>query len=266
MHKPIRIFPYLLGLVAFCMLYSACSGDKGAPSGAGQKELLIYCGITMIKPMREIAAIIEAQEDCKITITKGGSGNLLKAIKVNQVGDLYLPGSESYIKTAQNEGWVTDTALVGHNKAALMVQKGNPKAIPADLLSLTRPDYYVVVGDPQSGSIGRETKRILERREVYGAVMANARRLTTDSKDLIRVLRENEADLVINWYATATWAENKSIVTALPIDSRYATPKKLVLGQLKTSRYPKIAQRFMAHAASEAGRAIFRKHGLYHDD
>lgn len=50
-----------------------------------------------------------------------------------------------------------------------MVQKDNPKAIPADLLSLTRSNCYVVVGDPQSGSIGRETKRILERREVNAA-------------------------------------------------------------------------------------------------
>lgn len=252
-------------MAVFCLLITACSGDKNTPVETAQKELLVYCGITMIKPMSEIAALIEAEEKCKITITKGGSGNLLKAIKVNQVGDLYLPGSESYIKTGQKEGWVTDTVFVGHNKAALMVQKGNPKQIPEDLLSLANPNYYVVIGDAESGSIGRETKRILERREVYADVMANARQLTTDSKDLIKVLREKKADLVINWYATATWLENKAYVTPLPIDSRYATPKKLVIGLLKTTRYPEIAKRFMAYAASDAGRAIFRKYGLYHE-
>ena len=252
-------------MAVFCLVVSACNRDKDAPTGAARKELLVYCGITMIKPMSEIAAIMEAEEACKITITKGGSGNLLKAIAVNQVGDLYLPGSESYINTGLKEGWIIDSVAVGHNKAALMVQKGNPRQIPEDLLSLTNPHYYVVIGDADSGSIGRETKRILERREVYAAVMANARHLTTDSKDLIRALREKKADLVINWYATATWLENKAYVTAIPIDGRYATPKKLVLGLLKTTRYPEIAKRFMAYAASDAGRAIFRKHGLYHE-
>jgi hypothetical protein len=35
---------------------------------------------------------------------------------------------------------------------------------------------------------------------------------------------------------------------------------------LKTARYPGIAKRFRAYAASEAGRAIFRMHGLYHEE
>ncbi len=68
-----------------------------------KKELLIYCGITMIKPMTEIKSIIETQENCKITITKGGSGNLLKALKLSGIGDLYLPGSDSYIKKCNED-------------------------------------------------------------------------------------------------------------------------------------------------------------------
>jgi molybdate transport system substrate-binding protein len=122
----------------------------------------------------------------------------------------------------------------------------------------------VVIGNPASGSIGRETQKILEVKGIYDQVMANARRLTTDSKDLIQVLRDKEADLVINWYATATWPENKSYVEALPIDARYAKPKKLVLGRLKYTRYPEISNAFMALAASAEGKSIFRKYGLYH--
>lgn len=255
-----------LSLMVLCCQLTACDRSEAPASGSTPKELLIYCGITMIKPMSEIATIIESRENCKITITKGGSGNLLKAIKVNQVGDLYLPGSDSYITTGLDEGWITETAFVGHNKAALMVQKGNPKSIPADLLSLSNPNYYVVIGDTESGSIGRETKKILDRRGIFAAVSANARRLTTDSKDLIQVLKNKEADLVVNWYATSTWSENSAALTALPIDDRFATPKRLVIGLLKTTRYPEIAKRFMAYAASEEGRLIFKKYGLYHEE
>ncbi len=49
----------------------------------------------------------------------------------------------------------------------------------------------------------------------------------------------------------------------LPIDEAYATKKKLVLGLLATSRYPEIAREFMEYAASDEGKAIFAKYGLY---
>lgn len=257
-----RYFIWLMVLVVMLAPMS-CSSSKEPEQNP---ELLIYCGITMIKPMTEIANKIEKNCPCNIIITKGGSGNLLKSIQVNQVGDLYLPGSDSYIKTCLKDGIVTDAVPVGHNKAALMVQKGNPRGITADLNNLTRKDYYVVVGNSKSGSIGRETQKILEAKGIYDQVLTNARRLTTDSKDLVKVLADKEADLVVNWYATATWPENEPYVDALPIDANYAKPKKLVLGLLRYSRHPEIARKFMAVAASAEGKAVFKKYGLYHDE
>ena len=240
-----------------------CGCDKTAPQDVKKKkELLIYCGITMIHPMSAIAEIIEKQEDCKISITKGGSGNLLKSIKINNVGDMYLPGSDSYIKTCLNEGIVTESVFVGYNKAAMMVQKGNPKKISTNLANLADKKYYVVIGNPNSGSIGKETKRILGKKGIYEQVMDNARRLTTDSKDLVHVLQNKEADLVVNWHATSTWPENRPYVDAISINEEYAPRKRLVIGLLKTSRHPDIARKFMQYAVSDKGKELFEKYGF----
>ena len=236
---------------------------KEAAQNEQKKELLVYCGITMFKPMSDIAKVIEQQEGCKIIITKGGSGNLLESIRINKVGDLYLPGADSYIKTCLAEGVVTETVHVGYNKAAMMVQKGNPKGIIADLDNLASKEYYVVIGNPQSGSIGRETTKILKQKGILAEVQRNARALTTDSKDLILVLKRKEADLVVNWYATSTWPENSPYVDVLPISEKYACKKRLVLGLLSTSKHPGIARKFMEYAASEEGRELFKKYGLY---
>ena len=254
---------YIIFFLILVLIFSIGCSKKKQPQEAEKKELLIYCGITMIKPMSEIARIIEQQENCKIIITKGGSGNLLKSIKTNRVGDLYLPGSDSYIKTCLEEQLVTDTVFVGYNKAAMMVQKGNPKGITPELENLAKKEYYVVIGNPNSGSIGRETKKILERKGIFDKVQENARNMTTDSKDLILVLKNKEADLVVNWYATSTWDENKPYVDVLPIDEQYAKRKKLVLGLLKTAKYPDIARKFMQYASSDKGKALFTKYGLY---
>ena len=249
-------------VAVYAIYYSICPQATYAKHEES-KELLIYCGITMIKPMTEIAKVIEEEENCKIIITKGGSGNLLRAINVNKVGDLFLPGSDSYIKTCMEEKIVTDTVFVGYNKAAIMVQKGNPKGISKDLINLTNPEYFVVICDPQSGSIGRETKKILDKREIFDEVAKNAVKLTTDSKDLALMLKNKEADLVINWYATSTWPENSPYIDTLSIDEKYASKKKLVLGLLSYSKHPDIAKKFMEYASSPKGQELFRNNGLY---
>jgi molybdate transport system substrate-binding protein len=259
--KQIKHFRILIIFSLLINIFSLISGC--GTSEVEKKELLIYCGITMIKPMSDIARIIEKQENCTVTITKGGSGNLFRSIKANNVGDLYLPGSDSYIKKCLKEGIVTDTVFVGYNMAAIMVQKGNPKGITSDLNNFINNDYYTVICNPDSGSIGKETKKIFEKRGIYKDVLDNVHELTTDSKDLILFLKDKKADLVINWYATSQWFENKPHVDILFISDEFAGKKKLVIGLLKTSKYPEIARTFMMYAASEKGRELFKKYGLY---
>ena len=243
----------------FLFIFCGCESKKLEKS---KKELLIYCGTTMMKPMMEIKKIIEKQEDCKIIITKGGSGNLLKALKISKLGDLYLPGCDSYIKKCKEENLVTDTVFVGYNQAAIMVQKGNPKNISGNLANFTNKNLFVVIGNPESGSIGKETQKILQKKGIFEDALKNARLLTTDSKKLFQVLKDKEADLVINWYAVSTWKEHKTAVTSIKIEEKYAEKKKLVIGLLKSSKYPKIARKFMDYASGEKGSKIFSKYGL----
>jgi len=240
------------------LLLSSCANNEHSK----RKELLIYCGITMEKPISEIAQIIEKQEDCKIFIIIGGSENLYKSFLINEVGDMYISGSESYIEKGIAYNYIIDTVFVGINKAAMMVKKGNPKNITNCLASLTNKDYKVVIGNPNSGSIGKETKKILEKKNIFNEVSNNTVYYTTDSKDLMLALKKNEADLIINWYASSTWDNNKPYVDVLNIDKEFATEKKLFLGLLKYTKYPSISKSFINYASSPKGKAIFKKYGF----
>ena len=245
-------------LVFFLILILGISSCAPTP----KRELLIYCGITMIRPMREIADIIEEQENITVIIVKGGSGNLLRSIEINGVGDLYLPGSASYIESATEKNLITETNLVGYNRATLVVQKGNPLNISSDLANLADPAYYVVIGNPDSGSIGKETRRILEEEGIFDSVLLNTRELTTDSKNLVSAIVEGRADLVINWYAVSTWDENETYIDVILIDDELAPPKELILVSLSTAKEPELAKIFIDYAASDAGQAIFDEYGF----
>jgi len=216
-------------------------------------------------PMLDIAGIIEDQENARITITKGGSGNLLKSILYTEKGDLYLPGSEKYYQTVESEhpGTILETVFVGHNKAAIMVQKNNPRNINSALHNFIRKEYAVVIGNAKSGSIGKETKNIFGKLNMYNLVLGNAMYLTTDSKDLVKALVNKEADLVINWYAVSTWDENREAIDVIDIAPEFVDTKKLILGLLRYSRNRELARKLMLYASSDKGKTIFKKYGLY---
>ncbi len=254
--EPMRV----VTTIVLSLVLAAC-GDTGKDS-PNQSELLLYCGITMVHPMTEIARIVEQEKGVKITVSQGGSEDLYQSLKSSRVGDLYLPGSASYRQRHLSEGLLGEFVHLGYNQASLMVPKDNPKQVEADVASLLRDDLSVVICNPESGSIGKETKRILDNAGIYQRVLEKSLYLTSDSRDLNRALKTGDVDLILNWRATAYFDENKQQIDVLDLDPAQAKPKKLVLNLLTFSRHPEVARYFMQLAASERGQAIFRKYGF----
>lgn len=246
-------------LVSMLLTTSGCKKEEETP------ELLFYIGITMVKPVMELAEEFEAENNCKIKIIQGGSQDLYDSLSQSKIGDLYMPGSYSYRLNNLSDGYLTEAVLVGYNKAALMVAEGNPLNFTNDLNQLADSNNRVVICNPDSGSIGKETKKILEVFGNYEAVFDNAIFLTTDSRNLTDAIVDHDADICINWYATTVWDDNNDLVDAILIDDEYIEKKMLIMSLLEFSDYPKLTQEFMAYAASNHGKSVFKKYGFIDD-
>lgn len=227
-----------------------------------KKELLFYIGITMVKPINELVENFEKTNDCKIKILQGGSQDLYDSIKSSQVGDLYLPGTLSYRDKYLSEGLLLDGKFVGFNKLSLVIKKGNPKNVKASLEELTNEDYKVVLGNDQSSSVGKASKKVLLEADLYKKAILNSIFLASDSRNLIEAIKSNDADLVLNWHATTFWDNNENFVEAIELDDKSSAKSKLVLNLLKTSQNPDLTKKFMEYAASEEGRMVFKKYGF----
>ena len=229
---------------------------------AQQKHMLIYCGITMVKPITELARLFESRENVKIHISQGGSEDLFQSAKKSRLGDLYLPGSPSYLINHQPEGLFGTHKLVGYNQVALLVRKGNPKQVKSDLNELLRKDLTVIIGSPESASIGWQAKKMLEAIGIYAQVRKQSIVPMPDSRALNHALKHGEADVTLNWRATAFFQNNAALLDVIDLDPGIAVPRALYLIQLKFTRHPALSARFIDLAASVEGQAVFRKYGF----
>lgn len=248
----LRVFAALLTLTA----------SAAALAEQARTELLVYCGITMIRPMTEIARAFEQKEAVKITLAQGGSEDLYQSLKKSHQGDLYLPGEPTYRSKYLHEGLLGEVVTVGYNQLAMVVKKGNPKRLKGDPKELLRPDIGIIIGNADSGSVGKETRDVLEAVGLYAKVLDAAVYLAPDSRVLNNAMKKGEADAILNWRATAFFPDNAPMVDVLDLDPKLAKPQALLLNLLTFSAHKDVARRFMAFAAGDEGQGIFRKWGF----
>ncbi|MBY0454672.1 MAG: substrate-binding domain-containing protein [Burkholderiaceae bacterium] len=246
-----------------CVIFAvALLAAPWASAQNAKAEMLLYCGITMVRPMTEIAQIFEKRENVKVTISQGGSDDLYQAAKRSGIGDFYLPGEPTYRALYLKEGLLGDFVTVGYNQMALMVQKGNPKKVKADPHEMLRPDLTMILGNATSGSVGMNSKEILDNLGIYPKAIKVAAFLSPDSRSLANAMKKNEADLTMNWRAVGFFTDNAALLDTIDLDPRIAKPQALQLTLLKSSKNQVQARRFMDLASGEEGQAIFRKYGF----
>ena len=251
---------------AFFVLCSCLPSPARAETAkAPQRELLVYCGITMVKPITEIARMVEKKENIRITISQGGSEDLYQSAKKSRLGDLYLPGEPSYRTKYLHEGLLGEYVTVGYNQLALLVAKGNPRKVRGDVRELLRNDLKVIVGNAESGSVGKATRTLLDKNKIYRKVVDRAVFLAPDSRSLNIALRKNEGDVALNWRATGFFPDNSKLLDVVDLDTKTAHPEPLLLIMLTFSQQKEHARRFMDFALSPQGQEIFRAYG-FHDN
>jgi molybdate transport system substrate-binding protein len=245
----------ILGLVVL-------GGIVSNPARADSDSLLIYCGITMVRPVTELARNFERREKVRIAISQGGSEDLYQSAKRSRQGDIYLPGEPSYRARYVEEGLLSEATVVGYNQMALVVQKGNPRGVKASPQELLRKDLTVMLGNAESGSVGKASKSMLDSVGIYPKVVAKATLLMPDSRALNLAMKRGEADVTVNWRATAFFPENAPHIDVVDLDPKLAQPQALLMMPLIFSHNPPLARRFIEYVASEEGQAVFRKFGF----
>lgn len=226
-------------------------------------DLIIYSGITMVRPLSVLVKEFEQQHNVNIAIKQGASGYLYKTLKEEQKGDIFFPGSDSYRKKHHSDGILKDYKLVGFNRIALVIAKGNPKKLTNELNQLKDPNLSVVLSSPESGAVGKNAKLLLDKANITREVFDNTTYFTTDSHRIFNAIKKGHADIALNWYATTKWPETVDYMDAILLPNEIAKPKRLELNLLSFSQNPELALKFMEFAGSEHGLQTFAEFGFF---
>ena len=237
-----------------------CKEKKMAQDASRQDtpRLILFCGAGIQLPVSELVEVFSRNNNCLIEADYAGSEILLSRITLKKKGDLYMPGDRSYVELAADAGMIESTTTACYFVPAILVEKGNPKHIrsPQDL---TRNGIQLGLGDPAACAIGRQSKKIFEKnhipwKEVEKTLVFQS--LTVNELGL--QIQAGSLDAVIVWDAIANqYLDHGDLIEIPPQKNVIST---VPVGVLNFSEHKELARSFAEFAASDQGKAIFRKH------
>jgi molybdate transport system substrate-binding protein len=249
------ILPVLLITVAF----TGCRKDPAVQTEENDTPaLMLFCGAGIQSPVAELIEVFSRDHECRIEADYSGSELLLSRITLKKKGDLYMPGDQSYIEMAANQGLIESTVNACYFVPSILVKKGNPKNIRS-LQDLTRNGIRLGLGDASACAIGRQSKKIFSKNNIpWKDVEKNLVFQSMTVNELGIQIQTGSLDAVIVWDAIANqYLEHGDIIEIPPERNVIST---VPVGVLAFSRQKDLAQSFAEFTASDQARAIFREH------
>ncbi len=228
---------------------------------ATSEPLIFYCAAGIKPPVEKVAKEFEENYGIKIQLQYGGSGTLLSNLQVTNNADLYLAGDFSYLKIAREKGLVAEIFPLAIMKPVMAVKKGNPLKI-SSIDDLYKKNLKVALGNPEAASIGKQTKKILQKVGKWEKLKKQVEKngvFKPTVPEIANDIKIGSVDAGIIWDATANQYPE---IEAIHIPIFDAEPKQITLGVLKSSKQPTNALRFSCYlSAKDKGLLAFKTFG-----
>lgn len=246
---------------------SAANAPGGTPAadsspGTGTKTRLIaFVGAASKPPTTEAKEVFEkSHPDIVVDISFGGSGTLLNQMTLEEIGDIYMPGSDDYMDKAEKKRAVLPEtrSIAAYLVPAICVQEGNPKGIRS-LADLARPGMTIGLAEAGAVCLGDVSAEILRSAKLEEQVKKNVITYARSCDQTQHLLQLGEVDAIIGWDVFQHWAPDH--IDIVPIDPAHLRVRSIPAAITVYSEKRAEAQQFIDFLISEEGKAIFAKHG-----
>jgi len=233
----------------------------GSATAAEKTQLILFVGAASKPPAQEAEKVYEkAHPEVDITMTFGGSGTLLQQMMLEQIGDIYMPGSDDFMDKAEaKKAVIPETRkIVAYLIPTICVQHGNPKKIQS-LADLARPGVTVALAQAGAVCLGDASETILGKAGLLDEVKKNVITYARSCEHTQQLVQLGEVDAVIGWDAFKSWAPDQ--IDLVKIDPKYLRVHNVPAAVTVYSKQRAAAERFIAFLTSKEGKQIFSKNG-----
>ena len=152
-----------VGVVAGVFAVGGC-----APAEPGRSVLTIFAASSLDPLMTSLEKSIEQELSIELQLSFSSSSVAARQVVEGAPADLLITADAPSMDLAVDEEVVERPTLLARNRLALIVEKGNPKAI-SGLSDLSRPEINVVLCDPDV-PCGRLAGGLLQKAGITPAI------------------------------------------------------------------------------------------------
>jgi molybdate transport system substrate-binding protein len=232
-----------------------------AVAGASAADLTVSAAASLTNAFKEIGTAYEAQNPgTKVLLNFGASGALLQQIAKGAPADVFASADQETMDQAQQQQLIKADARVNFVRNALVViVPGDAPSVPKTLQDLAPAHIAkVAIGLPASVPVGRYTKAVLEKANLWAAIEPKTIGASSVRQALDYVARgEVEAGFV---YATDAALMPGRVKVAFTVPTQ--TPVLYPVAPLAASANAAEAQKFVAYVMSAPAQAVLAKYGF----
>jgi molybdate transport system substrate-binding protein len=247
---PLRVRRVRTLLLALFLLFAGGCDNPQAP-------LTLYAGKGLKHAVDEIEQSFEEQTGIPVSVTYAGSNTLLTTLRTTRKGDVFLPGSSSYLAKAGELALAS--AYVAHHVPTFAVASDNPKNL-ASYQDLLASGVKIAVGNKDMAAIGKVSEQILEGIDPRLSFRHNIVITGSTVNELLNLVISGEVDAALVWTDMLLWP-NSATLRQVDIPVAINKPKEIRVAALTTSQSPQQAAQLASFIADQ-GRAIFARHGF----
>lgn len=248
--------------VALPWLAAACAEPTG-----GASSLSVFAASSLTEAFAELEQEMEAAEPgVDVVVSTGGSQALRVQIEHGAPADVLASANAEHIDALVKAGLVKASLPFAKGQLVLVVPPANPAGLDSleDLPKATR----IVLGSPEV-PVGQYAHTLLDLADTrYGAgfrgrVEEHVVSLEPNVRQVLAKVELGEADAAIVYESDVVAARD---VRVIEIPAELAVPAGYHVGVTTGAAHPELAQRFVEHLRSPAGRAVLERHGLRASD
>ena len=230
-------------------------------ASAQAADLTVSAAASLTNAFKEIAPLFEAQNpDTKVQLNFGASGALLQQIAKGAPADVFASADQESMDQAQAQALVKaqDRRNFVSNTLVVIVPTGSANT-PKAMADLSQAGYArIAVGLPASVPVGRYTKAVLEKANLWAALEPKVIGAQNVRQALDYVARgEVDAGFVYGTDA-ALMADKVKVALVVPTEVPVLYPVAPVAGSPNEA----VARKFVAFVLTPPAQAVLAKYGF----